>query len=96
MAERIALLVAGLNKINLCSDNSMYRQIFSEASIKPPNFERDFRIASGFSPLRRNKIAVMQATKRLARRARQYIIENYELDKLGDRGFLEMIHGIRF
>jgi len=73
IAWNAALIIAALNKVDLDSENMMYRQIFAAAKVRPPNFERDFGISSGHSAAQRNPQAVVSASKRLIRWARRQI-----------------------
>jgi predicted nucleotidyltransferase len=77
LATNTANLVAALNKIDLDSDKTMYRQIFREARIKPPNFERDLLVSSGLTSARRNAEEVLSASRRLLKWSRGEILHEF-------------------
>ena len=96
IATHAALLVAALNKIDLDSDKIMYQQVFAGAKVRPPNFERDFKIVSGLTDSSREKKAVVAASKRLVRWARERIKESFEPGDPNDRGFWQLVRDMRF
>lgn len=96
VAKNAALFVAAVNKINLDSDKSMYQQIFSQARIKPLNFERDFMTASGLTSIKRERKAVEFASRRLLRWARMKTIELFHSDRGNDSGFWKLVREVEF
>lgn len=93
VATNAALLIAALNKIDLDSDKNMYRQIFSQAKVRPPNFERDFMAASGLAESPREKREVVSASRRLVRWARMQVIRSFKADR---SGFWELVREVRY
>lgn len=96
LAENAAMLVAALNKINLDSDKSMYRQILSEAKVRPPGFERDFVTASGLAGSRRERKEVVSASRRLVRWARKKIIASFGQAECRDPGFRQLVREMKY
>ncbi len=96
IATNAALLVAALNKIDLDSDKIMYRQIFAQAKIRPPNFEDDFETASGFADTKREKEAVLSASRRLYLWSRKAIIDSFEPLGDDDSGFWQIARETKF
>lgn len=96
IATNFALLVAALNRIDLDSDKSMYRQILAEARVKPPRFGRDFGTVSGLSGAPRSREAVLSASGRLLRWARRKVLEFSESRSHDDGGFWQIVREIRF
>ena len=96
IAQNAALIVAALNKIDLDSDKSMYRQIFSEAKVKPPGFEGDFLTASGLSHFRRERREVVSASRRLAMWARERLIKSLRNVNTNDAGFWQLVREIKY
>ncbi len=94
IGKNVALLVAALNRIDLDSDRSMYRQIFDQAKVRPPNFECDFEFASGLAGAPRDNKDVILASKRLVRWAREKIIESFGPSD-ADPGFWRVVQGLR-
>lgn len=94
VAKNSALLVAALNKMNLDSDKNMYRGVMTHAKLKPPNFQKDFEMASGLSAVGRNKEAVVAASKRLVRWARSELVEF--AGEAEDTGFSQLLREVRF
>lgn len=96
VAKNAAFLVAAMNKIDLDSDKSTYRQIFSEAKVGPPNFERDSLIASGLASSRRERKEVVAASRRLLRWARQELFGSFEPAGRQDPGFWQPVREMRY
>lgn len=96
IASQIASFITAINRINLDSDNTMYRQIFKEAKIRPPNFERDFLILSGFSQRTREKENIIRTAKRIIEWARKYAESEYRNFPLNDFGFREIVQQLKF
>ena len=96
VAQNAALIAAALNKIDLDSDKSMYRQIFSEAKVKPTNFERDFLTASGLSHFKRERREVVSASGRLVMWARERLIKSLKNVNLNDVGFWQLVGEIKY
>ena len=95
IAANFATLAAALNRIDLDSDKTMYRQILAEARVKPPHFGRDFGTVSGLSGKPRSRRAVLSASRRLLRWARRKVLE-LESPSFGDHGFRKMVQEITF
>jgi predicted nucleotidyltransferase/Arc/MetJ family transcription regulator len=95
IAKNAALIVAAINRIDLDSDKSMYQQILRLARIKPPNFERDFEIASGLTKTPRKDEAVVSASRNLVRWARGQIVRR-RLSEAGDQGFVTLTKELEF
>jgi predicted nucleotidyltransferase len=95
VATNAALLVAALNKIDLDSDRSMYRQILARARVKPPHFKRDFETVSGLSTSPRSSQAVISASRRLVRWVREEILNSFEPAQTDDGGFWRILQETR-
>jgi predicted nucleotidyltransferase len=91
-----ALIVAALNKIDLDSDRTMYRQILAEARIRPSGFARDFEIASGFSGRSRSGRAVFASSRRLARWARNQLLDTFRPESDDEPGFWQVVRDAKF
>lgn len=96
IATNFALLVAALNKTDLDSDKSMYRQILAGARIKPPRFERDFKTVSGLTDASRSRQAVLSASRRLLRWARNEITKSFRPAEGDDTGFWRIVKEMKF
>ena len=95
VATKAAHLVAALNKIDLDSDKTMYRQVFAEAKVKPPHFERDFGISSGLVATYRKKGDVLAAALRLVRWSRRTILDSFKQSKEDDPGFWQVVRRVK-
>lgn len=95
VGKNAALLVAALNTIDMDSDKSMYRQIVGQAKVRPPDFERDFELASGLAGAPRNNEDVILASKRLLRWAREEIIKSFGPGD-ADPCFWRVVRDLRF
>jgi predicted nucleotidyltransferase len=74
VAHNSMKVVAGINEINLDSENSLYDQILKQARTHPPDFEQDFIIISGFkSGINRSESETLAATRRLLQWTRDYL-----------------------
>lgn len=96
VAHNAALLVAGINKIDIGSENVMYREVLSSAAIKPPRFEDDFRLASGFGEGQRTRGAAFHAARRLARWARSQTLQLLLTNQTFDPGFASIVRTIGY
>jgi hypothetical protein len=96
VAHNVALLVAGINKIDIGSENVMYREVLSSAAIKPPRFEDDFRVASGFGEGQRTREATYQAARRLARWARAHTLQLARTNRAFDRYFVSIVRTVGY
>lgn len=93
-AANSADLVAALNKIDLDSDKTMYRQIFKEAKVKPPDFEQDLRVSSGLTSARRDPTEVLSASQRLLEWSRNAILDYFE-PAIGENSFWQMVRELK-
>jgi predicted nucleotidyltransferase len=95
IAMNAALIVAALNRIDLDSDKSMYRQVIAEAKVKPASFVREFGIVSGLTSAGRNSATVVSASRRLLRWARRQILSQV-LEEGDDSEFASVVREIKF
>ena len=96
LVDNFAIFVAGINKIDLWSENSMYRQVFDQATIIPPAFEKDFKTISGDYTNKRNRKEVLLAAKKFTRWSQELIKNQYGLNRFRDQGFSEMVNNVRY
>lgn len=96
VAHNTALLVAGINKINIGSENVMYSQVLSSAKIKPPRFEDDFSFASGFGEGERSREAAYLAARRLARWVRGQTLRLVGTNQAFDPEFVSIVRTIDY
>jgi predicted nucleotidyltransferase len=96
VASLAAIVVAALNRIDLDSDKTMFRDVISQARVMPSNFERDFATASGFTGERRNREEVVLASKRLVKWAREQIIRSFGPPRRGEEGFWQIVKEVRY
>lgn len=96
LGANAAELVAALNEIDLDSDKTMYRQVFTMAKIKPPHFERDFKVSSGLIGDKRGAGEVVSASRRLLRWSRKAIIGSFESSRSDEEGFWQMVCSMKF
>jgi predicted nucleotidyltransferase len=96
VAHNTALLVAGINMIDIGSENVMYRDVLLSAAVKPPRFEDDFRVASGFGEGQRTREATYQAARRLARWARAQTLRLVGTNLAFDPGFVSIVRTIGY
>lgn len=96
IASNFAMVVAALNKIDLDSDKTMFREVLDQAKTRPKNFERDFAAVSGLTGERRSEGAVMSASMRLQRWAQKQVVETFRQSKVGDRGFWQIVKEMKF
>jgi len=97
VATNAALLVAALNKIDLDSDKTMYRQIMAEARTRPPDFEQDFSLASGLTGESRSREAALSAARRLVGWSRKTILGSFRpAEDDGDEGFWRIVREMKF
>ena len=78
------------------TENAMYRQVVSSAAIKPPRFEDDSRVASGFGEGQRTKETAYQAARRLARWARAQTLQLLITNQTYDPGFVSIVRAIGY
>jgi hypothetical protein len=74
----------------------MYQQILAQAKVRPPNFERDFKIVSVLTGVPRERKVVVAASKRLVRWAREQVIGSFKPGDSKDFGFWQLIRDMRF
>ncbi|MBI3859087.1 MAG: hypothetical protein HY296_02445 [Thaumarchaeota archaeon] len=96
VGKNAAILVAALNEIDLDSDKNMYQHVISMSKIRPRHFERDFLTSSGLSGGKRERGAVVAASKRLVEWARKETIQTFNPDDPKDPGFWKLVREIRF
>jgi hypothetical protein len=96
IAWQAALFVATINRINLSSDNEMFRQVFRNAKIRPPNFKRDIITLFGFSIQHRKKETIVQISKKMVQWARSYITRYSPFYSSKDTGFNQIVREIKF
>lgn len=96
LAEKFAELVAAVNRIDLDSDRTLYRQATS-ARIKPASLGRDLTTLSSLDGRARSKAETLAAAGRLAAWIRGYLKDTYGLERLqADSGFREALSKLKF
>lgn len=99
IAQHAALFVAGINKINVRSDNTMYRQILREAKINPQNSRMTLRLRldSRHPSYLETRRPFFDRQRGSVRWARKFMLLNYPiLDLQHDSGFRKIVEQIKY
>lgn len=94
-AGHYARFIATLNRLDIQSDNTLYKQIFS-AQRKPENLDNDLLTVSGFSGKARSKDSTLSSARKLVDWARNFLINDYGLDHFEDSGFRDVVKKLSY
>lgn len=95
LADQYAQFLAALNCLDISSDNTLHSQVF-DAEFKPDNFRKEFLTLSGYCESVRSKTSTLSSARILVRWARNFLIDEYGLNKFQDKGFREMVSELSY